>query len=90
MHYLVIERFKPGALKAIYERFDRQGRLLPDGLHYVDSWVSADLAQCFQLMECDDESRMQEWIGHWEDLIDFEVIPVVSSAEARTLALERG
>ena len=85
--YMVIERFKPGAATAIYERFDRRGRLLPDGLKYVDSWTSDDLTTCFQLMETDEDSLFQQWVDQWSDLVDFEIIQVLSSEQARKLAM---
>jgi len=87
MRYMVIERFKPGRVRAIYERARNEGRMLPDGLEYIDSWVSRGLDVCFQLMECDDEQLLERWFRHWSDLADFEVIPVVFSTEASSLAL---
>ena len=56
--------------------------MLPEGLTYLDSWVSADLERCFQLMECDDASLIERWTAEWEDLVDFEVVPVISSEQA--------
>jgi len=79
---MVIERFKDGAAKAVYQRFRERGRMLPEGLRYVDSWIDANLARCFQLMECADPRLFDEWIACWQDLVEFEIIPVVSSKEA--------
>ena len=87
MRYMVVERFKNGAAKAIYKRARERGRMLPDGLEYVDGWVSANLDACFQLMDCENESLFTEWFRSWSDLVEFEVVPVVSSAEASVLAL---
>ena len=79
--YMVVETFVGGA-GPVYERAAERGRLLPDGLEYVDSWVDKQLDRCFQLMETDDPSLFDEWIARWSDLAEFEVVPVLSSAEA--------
>lgn len=89
MRYMVIERFKRGPLP-VYQRFDERGRQLPEGLRYVDSWIADDLQRCYQLMETDDPRLFDEWMGRWSDLADFEIVPVLSSAEARRRALEEG
>ena len=81
MLFMVIERFKNRNARAVYSRFREQGRMLPDGLKYVDSWVEANFDRCFQLMECDDPRLFQEWMIQWQDLIDFEIVPVVPSKE---------
>ena len=88
MRYMVVERFKANSAKAIYERARDRGRMLPDGLAYVDGWVSAKLDACFQVMECNDKSLFEEWIRSWSDLIEFEVVEVISSAEASARALD--
>ena len=76
---MVIETFKPGVKETVYERFEREGRVLPDGLSYVDSWLSVDGTKCFQLMEAEDTRFFSLWIAKWEDLVDFEIIPVKDS-----------
>lgn len=81
MLYMVVEHFK-GDPVPVYRRFRDRGRLAPDGLRYVNSWVTSDLQRCFQLMECDDRRLLEAWMDQWKDLVDFEVIPVVTSAEA--------
>jgi hypothetical protein len=81
MLYMVLEDFK-GDAGAVYRRFRERGRLAPVGLRYVDSWVSEDLQRCYQVMECDDPALLQEWMERWQDLVDFEVVPVLRSAEA--------
>lgn len=81
MLFMVIERFKNGDAAPIYKRFQEQGRMMPEGLKYVDSWVEASLDRCFQLMECDDARLLQEWIARWRDLMDFEIVPVVTSKQ---------
>jgi hypothetical protein len=78
--FMVVERFTREGAKAVYKRVRREGRMLPEGLRYVDSWVQADLGGCFQLMECDEVGPLQEWIARWSDLADFEVFPVAPSA----------
>ena len=84
MLYMVVERFRDrGAVSSVYRRFEERGRMLPEGLRYVSSWVAADLGRCFQLMECDDARLFEQWIAHWRDLVEFEVVPVISSGEAR-------
>lgn len=85
---MVIENFRPGKVGAIYRRLQDSGRHMPAGLQYVGSWITDDLKRCYQVMECDDQSLLDEWISHWADLMDIEVLPVVSSAEARERALK--
>jgi hypothetical protein len=72
--YMVIEHFHPGSKARVYERFHAKGRMLPEGLAYVDSWLERDGDRCFQLMETDDPSLFEEWAGHWRDLVRFEVV----------------
>ncbi len=80
--YMVIETFKNGDPAPVYRRFRERGRLAPDGLQYVSSWVTSNVTRCYQVMECDDRRLLDQWIGQWSDLVDFEVIPVISSAQA--------
>jgi hypothetical protein len=80
--YMVIERFKNGDAVPVYRRFRDQGRLAPAGLRYVSSWVDTNLERCYQLMETDDPGLLGQWISEWRDLVDFEVHPVITSAEA--------
>ena len=82
MLYMIIEHYRDGDPKPVYARFRAKGRLAPDGLRYVNSWVTADLAHCYQVMECEDRSLLDQWIAAWSDLVDFEVHPVVTSAQA--------
>jgi hypothetical protein len=89
MLFMVIERFRSGDAAPVYRRAAERGRMLPDGLRYVDSWVAADLDRCFQLMECDDPRLFEQWIARWQDLVEFEVVPVVSSKEAGELAAQK-
>lgn len=82
MIFMVIERFKNGDAKPVYRRFLEKGRLAPDGLRYIESWVETDFGCCFQLVECEDEKLLKQWMAEWQDLVDFEFFPVVSSAQA--------
>jgi len=85
MLYLVIEEYRNGDPLPVYRRFREHGRLAPEGLRYVSSWVTADLARCYQIMECEDRRLLDEWISRWQDLVTFEVIPVVTSSEAQAM-----
>ena len=89
MLFMIIERFRSGDATPVYRRAAERGRMLPDGLRYVDSWVAADLERCFQLMECDDPRLFEQWIARWQDLVEFEVVPVVSSQEAAELVARK-
>ena len=79
---MIIEHFKDGDPRPVYDRFRARGRLAPDGLHYVNSWVTSDLTRCYQVMECDDRGLLDQWLGAWQDIVDFDVHPVITSAEA--------
>ena len=85
MLYMVIERFKPGAAPDIYRRFEENGRMMPVGLEYVSSWISQDLNTCWQVMQTDDLSLFDQWTSNWNDLMDFEIIPVRTSAEVKQM-----
>jgi hypothetical protein len=84
--FMVIERFRDQNAKAVYARFRQTGRQMPDGLSFVDSWVSADVGRCFQLMETDDVSLLQRWAAAWTDLMELEIVPVTRGA-ATALAM---
>jgi len=81
MLYMVIERFRDAP--AIYQRLREKGRMIPEGLEYVSSWIDVDLKTCWQLMRTDNESLFQAWTDSWKDLMDFEIVPVRTSAEVR-------
>ncbi len=87
MLYMIIERFRPGKTKDLYKRFEEKGRMLPDGVKYINSWIDNDILTCYQVMESESEQKLQQWISYWNDLADFEVIPVISSAEAKEKVL---
>jgi hypothetical protein len=82
MLYIVVERFRNGSASEVYRRAAEKGRMLPAGLEYVDSWVSADFTVCFQLMRTDNRDLFHQWMREWEDLVDFEIIEVQSSEDA--------
>jgi hypothetical protein len=89
MLFLIIENFRNGDPKPVYRRFRERGRLAPDGLTYVSSWVTEDRRRCYQVMECDDQALLAQWMAQWSDLVDFEVIPVTTSeAAAKAIAPE--
>ena len=82
MLYMVIEHFKHQDPVPVYRRFRDQGRMTPEGLEYVIGWVDTKLERCFQVMEASDPKLMAEWIANWSDIVDFQVVPVMSSADA--------
>lgn len=84
---MIIEKFYPKKVKTLYERFDQKGRMLPDGVHYINSWIDEKVETCFQLMESDSLEKIEEWISHWDDLADFEIFPVIDSAQAKAKVL---
>jgi hypothetical protein len=79
---MVVEHFKNHDPLPVYRRFREQGRLAPEGLHYISSWVDEKFERCFQLMETDNPCQLDEWLGKWSDIVSFEVYPVISSKEA--------
>lgn len=83
MLFMVIERFKNRDAVAVYRRLHEQGRMMPDGLKYIESWVEPNFDRCFQVMECEDQSLFRQWTERWEDLMEFEIVPVITSQEAR-------
>ncbi len=82
MFFMVIERFTPGLAPEVYRRFRDHGRLAPDDVRYITSWVDMDFRRCFQVMDAPSEERLRAWTSRWEDLIEFEIVPVRTSAEA--------
>lgn len=82
MKYMVIEHFRDNDPLPVYRRFRERGRMAPEGLQYLSSWVDEKFARCFQLMEASDRTLVDQWIANWSDIVDFEVIAVVTSSEA--------
>lgn len=89
MLYMIIESFKDRDAVPVYRRFREKGRLTPEGLTYILSWVTADFAQCYQVMECDDPKLLDQWIAQWNDIVDFEIVPVMTSQEAAVRIVPR-
>jgi hypothetical protein len=81
MIYIVIEHFKNRNVKEIYKRLEEKGRMMPEGLVYISSWIETNYDRCFQVMKCDDEKLLHEWASNWNDLMEFEFIPVIESRE---------
>jgi hypothetical protein len=88
MLYMILEHFK-GDPVSVYRRFRDHGRMAPDGLRYVDSWVTPDLQRCYQIVDADDPALVRQWMGRWKDIVDFEVVPVVTSADAVSMIAPR-
>ncbi len=87
MLFMVIERFRGAeAVAAVYRRLREEGRMMPEGLRYIDSWIAPDFSRCFLLAEADDPRLIQEWVLAWHDLVDFEVVPVVGSKQTAEVA----
>jgi Protein of unknown function (DUF3303) len=80
--YMVVEHFKNKDAVPVYRRFREKGRMAPEGLTYVSSWVDEKFERCYQLMETDDRALLDQWMANWNDLTDFEVYPVITSKEA--------
>jgi uncharacterized protein DUF3303 len=80
--YMVVEHFKNKDAVPVYRRFRDRGRMMPEGLAYVSSWVDQKLERCYQLMETEDPALFDQWIAHWSDIADFEVYPVLTSQDA--------
>jgi Protein of unknown function (DUF3303) len=91
MQFMVVEHFKNRDAKAIYSRFRERGRMLPSGLKYIGSWTEGNFDRCFQLMECESEATQlfDEWMANWKDLVDFEIVPVLTGAEAEAQAFTK-
>lgn len=79
---MVLERFRNADAVPVYRRFRESGRMAPEGLNYISSWVTEDLSTCFQIMETANRALLEEWMSRWADLVDFEVLPIITSKEA--------
>jgi len=88
MVYVVVETYKPGKTKGIYNRLRERGRLMPEGVECIASWVTLDHKRCYQVMKARDLRLLEQWTSQWKDLVDFEVIPVESSEEAARAAMD--
>jgi hypothetical protein len=85
MTYLIIEKFYPEKVKALYKRFEEQGRLLPPGVTYINSWIDEKIKTCYQIMESESEEKLLQWVDQWKDFADFAIIPVITSAQAKEI-----
>lgn len=85
MLYMVIENFHPDCAPDVYRRFRERGRMAPEGVRYISSWVDFEFLRCFQLMDAENEALLYQWTTHWDDLMDFEIVAVRTSAEAAAL-----
>jgi hypothetical protein len=85
MLYMVVERFKQGAAPEVYRRFREKGRMMPEGLEYISSWIDPEFKICWQVMKTEDASLFSLWTNNWNDLVEFEITPVRTSAEAAEL-----
>ncbi len=84
---MIIEKFKPGKVKELYLRFAEKGRMMPEGVNYINSWINEEVTVCYQFMEAESVDKLNEWINNWNDLADFELLPVISSAAAKAKVL---
>jgi hypothetical protein len=87
MKYLIIERFHAEKVKLLYKRFEEKGRQMPEGVTYISSWIDENVSTCYQVVEAVSIEKLNEWISHWNDVADFEIIPVITSAEAKQKVL---
>ena len=86
---MIIEKFHPGKVRLLYQRFDEKGRSFPKGVNYINSWIDENITTCYQVMESDAIEKIHEWIKNWDDLVDFELIPVITSSEAKAKVLSQ-
>jgi hypothetical protein len=89
MLFMIIEHYRNSDPLPVYRRFRERGRMAPEGLAYKSSWVTDDLARCYQVMECDDRALLDQWMSSWADIVDFEVYPVLTSADAAAAVAPR-
>jgi hypothetical protein len=89
MTYLIIEHFRNSDAAPVYRRFQDRGRMAPDGLDYISSWVTSDLSRCYQIMATSDGALLDQWMANWSDLVEFEVHPVITSQQASDLVGQR-
>ncbi|MFM9957702.1 MAG: DUF3303 domain-containing protein [Phycisphaerales bacterium] len=85
--FMIVERFKPGRVRDVYERFAQKGRMMPDSLRFIDSWITSDVTVCYQLMEAENVAAFEPWTQNWSDLVDFEIHAIIDSFEAKQRAL---
>jgi len=88
MQYMVIEKFKQEKVKDLYKRLEEKGWLMPAGLTYINSWIREDVSACYQLMETHDINKLHECVTNWNEFADFEIIPVITSQQAKEKVLQ--
>jgi hypothetical protein len=89
MLFMIIERFREGRVPEVYRRFRERGRMTPEGVRYVASWIDLTFERCFQVMEAGNEQLIREWTANWDDLVEFEIVPVRTSDEAAAVIAPR-
>ena len=89
MLFMVIETFRGQDAKAVYGHFREHGRMMPDGLSFVASWTAADLSRCFQVMECDDVTLLQQWAAAWTEVVELEIVPVTEGGKTAAALAEQ-
>ena len=89
MLFMVLERYRNSDPRPVYARFRERGRMAPEGLDYISSWITEDLSTCYQVMETANRALLDEWMSHWSDIVDFEVHPVITSKEAAERATRK-
>lgn len=90
MLFMVIERYKNGDPQPIYEHLRKAGRGLPDGVKYIASWIETNFDRCFIVLECDDATKLMEWVMHWREHVTFEIVPVATSLDTQALMIKLG
>lgn len=85
MLFMVIEHYGPGKAADVYRRFRDRGRMAPEGVRYLASWVDLEFRRCFQVMEAGSEAQLKQWTQHWDDLVEFEIVPVRTSDQAASV-----
>ena len=82
MLFMVIEHFRPAQAREVYRRLRDRGRMAPQGVRYISSWIDLDFRRCFQVMEAENEAMLKQWTDNWDDLMEFEIVPVQTSEQA--------
>jgi hypothetical protein len=82
MLFVIVEQFRNGDAVPVYRRFRERGRMEPDGVRYISSWVTEDMRRCFQVMEAESREQLEQWMDRWKDLVEFDVVPVITSPQA--------
>lgn len=62
-------------------RFKETGAPPPPGVDMLGRWHNAAGNGGFFLVETDDPVALARWLQEWTDVIDFEVVPVVTDEQ---------